>query len=664
MSNLDTPSSLSSAFGKPQPYLPPSALPPQADRSRRGPPPTYPSIKYHFNPGDSLTPDQSDIPCRLLGEHLLRLSLLALVGLELPLQNTAPGWSYTRWTISDTQWFLDADLDFGTAYSIARIAWAHFKSPATGLQLVMGGFDVAGHRQRLWAVLASLEQERENAIAVDPHTHEEVINEPTGIMPRRIWDLKANRLVDFRVLTAEHMLLRERSPEAVFAYASRRTYPVFWAVTHSWTADMVKEESPTNGYQWPIPLPSGVTLDQVRSEILSFGGEYVWLDVVCLRQEAGPEVESVRAQEWKIDVPTIGNIYCAAFKIVRYFNGLGRAFSRVGWSNERHWINRAWTLQEVRPEAITHTGGVLPGVVFMNETSEVDPGRILSFRQVFAPVLRFAKLKDGTGMRSAPLEGAGCSLYDLAREMQRRHSSNPVDKVAGLLYLLRRRTPQLPVYALNITAEVAWERWFHHLSFELMLEIAFDFPHRGGEWQMFPTWNQLLNWPTRDPDMPHQTPEWTSGENLYIMPTTLMAAGLEMADLAQAKPFYYPKGLLLCDVLLEPHSDSEGSGREYWVTRGASKIAFVRCYPDQPPIPRGNYTLAGHQISEECNWIVGRYLGELIGDQFQDAQTSLPRNNGQVRAAILKKVGVLKTDFVSDLGSVDFPIVERHCMFI
>ena len=45
---------------------------------------------------------------------------------------------------------------------------------------------------------------------------------------------------------------------------------------------------------------------------------------LCLRQKSEVDhLEKLRVEEWKLDVPTIGNVYRAAANIVRYFNGLG-----------------------------------------------------------------------------------------------------------------------------------------------------------------------------------------------------------------------------------------------------------------------------------------------------------------------------------------------------
>ena len=146
-------------------------------------------------------------------------------------------------------------------------------------------------------------------------------------------------------------------------------------VSHAWVAD--KDRSliwtEANQQMWPIPVPKGVFLEDVRGEMIRLGVRYAWLDVLCLRQRAQPTlgtelatpvsrevVETVkrreqhRLEEWKVDVPTIGAIYSnldeeglyGGGPIVIFMSGLGRPFRDEGWDGERHWLRRAWTLQE------------------------------------------------------------------------------------------------------------------------------------------------------------------------------------------------------------------------------------------------------------------------------------------------------------------------------
>lgn len=90
--------------------------------------------------------------------------------------------------------------------------------------------------------------------------------------------------------------------------------------------DRIDVMTPINGNEWPVPIPKDTDLDLVRIEMLNLGAEYVWLDVLCLRQRGG-RGEDIRGEEWKLDVPTIGHVYRITEKVVCYFSGLGRPLS-------------------------------------------------------------------------------------------------------------------------------------------------------------------------------------------------------------------------------------------------------------------------------------------------------------------------------------------------
>ncbi|KAK0455302.1 uncharacterized protein EV420DRAFT_594194 [Desarmillaria tabescens] len=148
----------------------------------------------------------------------------------------------------------------------------------------------------------------------------------TNVPVRRIWDLYSNRVVSSWV-----------------------TYRSPLPISHAWMdeKDRVEVWTPINGYEWPVPIPKDANLDLIRIEMLNLGAEYVWLDVLCLRQKGGPR-KHLRAEEWKLDVPTIGNVYHDN-TVVCYLNGLGRPLNlTAGYlESDRCWFRRAWTLQEI-----------------------------------------------------------------------------------------------------------------------------------------------------------------------------------------------------------------------------------------------------------------------------------------------------------------------------
>ncbi len=103
-----------------------------------------------------------------------------------------------------------------------------------------------------------------------------------------------------------------------------------------------------------MPLPKDANLDLIRIEMLNEGAEYAWLDVLCLRQVGG-RGEDLRAEEWKVDVPTIGRLYEMSHgALVCYLSGLGRPFSlkEDDLESDRCWFRWAWTLQETRHRMI------------------------------------------------------------------------------------------------------------------------------------------------------------------------------------------------------------------------------------------------------------------------------------------------------------------------
>ena len=240
----------------------------------------------------------------------------------------------------------------------------------------------------------------------------------------------------------------------------------------------------------------------MRKQLLDFGAKYVWLDVLCLRQSSNPcpkkhcpqECELCLHQlsyfdwlkklEWEIDVPTIGNVYRSAKKIVRYFNGLGVPFSLEDWDGDKHWLRRAWTLQEITDEDATIDGSPYDGDVL--KCRGKFSGKPTTLEDAINGVVKISQQIQSKD---------GCGVYELVKEMASRVSTNPIDKISGLLYLLN--TVKLPCYHENFSCEDYWTWCFYLLPTWRKVEILFDFPERGSETQWFPTWEQNQKWPAR-----------------------------------------------------------------------------------------------------------------------------------------------------------------------
>ena len=553
--------------------------------------------------GGIITPKQANVSCKELGEEVLRRALVALVNLN---KDTAR--AKYQWIENDVRYFVACNLDFGLAYAAARVAWEHFGEHSSRI--------ISINRGRWHKHAQELDKARAKAIEIDS-IQQELILSPYSIMPRRIWDLKSNRVVDFRMLHA--------------AQSTIDTRPTFWAVTHSWASHMSPVWTSINQYQWPVPLPKDISLEHVRSELLTLGAEYVWIDVLCLRQQSEVDsLEQLRQKEWKLDVPTIGNIYRAAAHIVRYFNGLGVHFSNKDWDGPRHWLQRAWTLQEIAAESTTINGGIPrdQGKVFLDSEGEVS-GKIIKLRGALRPVIQLAAQVDSQH---------GCDLYELAREMSRRKSTKDVDKLAGLFYLLR--TTKLPCYDEKKTSEDIWTQCFHLLPAGRKAEFLLNFPYRGSEEQWFPTWAQVLDWPVRDPEYDHIRPQIS----LASIKTT-----------SGEVPLFIGNVWTIPDAIF---TDGHNAG-QYEVKIRNLVFGFYLPYLLQEPldIQDSVFTLAIADLGHAYNWVLCKPM-----DRGQRVGTAAV-GPGVAEFKVLKKVGVIRTDSSCDL-LVGKLLQKVDCLFV
>jgi len=562
-----------------------------------------------FRAGEPITSAQADFLCTELNEETLISLLVSLVGIHDMAAKRLQGWIR-----NDIRYFISQNFDFGLAYAAARVGWKHFNE----------GVNIAVQRGR-W-----LKKEKEIGVARIQAIHtdsagQELIKRPYSVMPRRIWDLKSNRVIEYRMLHSEVQSIKIPSN-------AMNTRAPFWAVTHSWTQKMRKVETSINQYQWPVPLPEEIEVHNLRTELLNFGAEYIWLDVMCLRQQstANNFLEIIRQDEWKLDVPTIGNIYHAAESLVRYFNGLGKPFSCENWDDSRHWLRRAWTLQEIGSEAMTFNGGTSQynGHVFLNARGKFK-GEPITLRRAMQPIVKLAS-QVGTP--------SGCSVYHLAREMANRVATNPTDKVFGLSYLLRAKI--LPTYDETVSEEFAWKRCFHVLPFRKKLEILFDFPSRGTAQQWFPTWKQLMEWPQSNPDYEHHPTEWP--QNYGVPETTNNGAR-----------FFIPNAWAISGVL---HASEENE----YILKGSDKsFVFYDPYLSQMRIEvsdQHEFTLVVLTVADFSNFVVCKKVGTK-----EELRKS---NNGTekwMKVVYLEKVGVLRTDHNIIQGII---FKKINCLFV
>ena len=326
---------------------------------------------------------------------------------------------------------------------------------------------------------------------------------------RRVWDVCANRVI----------------PHSWVRGFNLRLMPI----SHAWVSDeeIVYSWTSVNHRLWPVPFPRGVDIETIRAELVHLGIRYTWLDVLCLRQKVQPiadttmpvnldkaeiaKREQKRLEEWKVDVPLIGGIYADAYHIVTYLNGLGRPFRPEGWENERHWIRRAWTLQEMLNIDQTIIAGL--------RDRSINPWRC----NVCAPLYFYSLLtsqvnqvNEKTTLRKA-IDDIDMmkDRIEAVWEMQHRCASNPLDKVAGLFFFLFNQRCQgdfvsakpcdtVPTYIPSETPSYAWNRLVKTAARieeddeeELMsfgVQLLKIFPHPSAE-HWFPSWAQVMQYP-------------------------------------------------------------------------------------------------------------------------------------------------------------------------
>ncbi len=324
--------------------------------------------------------------------------------------------------------------DFGTVYAHLRPYWYRYK--------------VASMKHEL-RIREEEDREMRKKVLIDGRITKR------DVPPRLVWDLYANRVVPYWVVP---FLSADERPSAI---------------SHAWVdeKDRVDVMTPINGHEWPVPMPKEANLDLIRIEMLNLRVEYAWLDVLCLRQEGGKN-EHLRLEEWKLDVPTIGSVYEKAKRVVCYFNGLGRPLHLTPgyFESDRCWFRRAWTLQEITPDLI------IAGKT-RNDVMEQDVQRRFD-EQLFS-------------LRLIRHTYVSINIFDILSQMQNRVSTKPLDRVAGLAYLLK--LDFIPIYEAKQSPEDAWGTLVDAMKPGNRTELLRYYPEPGnGKERWRPSWQQAM----------------------------------------------------------------------------------------------------------------------------------------------------------------------------
>ncbi|KAK0491888.1 hypothetical protein EDD18DRAFT_1465660 [Armillaria luteobubalina] len=449
--------------------------------------------------------------------------------------------------------------DFGTAFSRLRPFWYD---------------DLTNIHDELHLHEAWDQQMRQDVLV-----NNKIINQL--LPPRRVWDLYSNRVVP---------------------WWAARIYPL--AISHAWMEEeyCADVQTPINGYQWPVPMPKDANLNLIRIEMLNRGEQYAWLDVLCLRQVGGRR-EDLCAKEWKVDVPTIGRVYEKSHGgVVCYLSGLGRPFSlkEEDLESDRCWFRRAWTLQEFRSD--------------MSIGGDTGDDRFISKEMRARIENRLLQLRE-----TSVLSGQGMHTSIALSEMQMRVSTNPVDRVAGLSYILW--TAEIPAYYVSQSQEEAWMALVDVMDKAIRGELFFRYPKAGDGKQCWrPSWKQVMTGalPSSQLTMPLFTYVWRDKDD---------DADWRFGPCIESG---HVRGL--------DEESPEGKRREGEllvedITGGKHIFKIVADY--QYLIPEGSYILVGSNTSdnegtfeEEQHWVVGE---RLPGGTFKKVSVFMMTDEDEVK---------------------------------
>ncbi|SJL02838.1 uncharacterized protein ARMOST_06176 [Armillaria ostoyae] len=441
--------------------------------------------------------------------------------------------------------------DFGTCYGHLRSVWFN---------------DLTGIEDEL-RTREALDQDMRKDVLVG----QRIVNR--HVPPRRVWDLYSNRVVPWWVV---------------------RRYPL--GISHAWMEEEDRTDvlTPINGREWPVPIPKDANLDLIRIEMLSLGAEYAWLDVLCLRQVGG-RGEHLRPEEWKVDVPTIGYVYQWTDRVVAYISGLGRPLSlKAGdFQSDRYWFKRAWTLQEFSRQGISEQPLIIGGDTRDSEIMEKDVQTMFWTDLLSLIEVWFEPTSDVLG-----------NLRMLSA-MQKRVSTNPVDKIAALTYLLG--PSYVPAYYEAQSEEDAWTALVGAMHPMHRAQLFFQCPQPGnGQKYWRPSWRQVMT-----EVLPLFSRSW--GNNVYRTEET-------------NTDWYDSNGACQCIEAGYVRGLAEGSpqgrhrqGELFVKDNAGGKHTFKIVADHQYPIPDGLYTLLGSNLGLSLGflvqgqyWVVGRMLPEQV----------------------------------------------------
>lgn len=515
-----------------------------------------PLQELYKGPRQVLTSEAASTPISTLGPEGLLERMNSYLGTTFVLDEARK--SLLETTIEALQ-DLKYAKDFGFAYALLRPRWN--LDPQQAIQEI--------HEQRDMD-----DTERRN-----PIKGRWIARGSREVGPRRVWDLWSNRVIP--------------------SWMARRTWEMgipldvgwWFAVSHVWMEKPESVDSPINGHQWLVPIPRETNLDRVRTELLHVTSEdmqYAWLDVLCLRQKKSIHVEkeSVLAEEWEVDIPIIGSIYTHAKTVVYYYSGLGLPFQIGDVEYGRHWLKRAWTLQEHRSQGwVAGMSKHTPRLPHLGDRWYIPTDdSVREFCQ------RMARLPNHKGTF-----GRGRSFLHIVDEMRSRfaHEDSEIDRIAGLvsfsggtLHGILTQKHTKPTYILGEKPENAWQRLVQWLNNEERGDIMFYTPEAGPGTKESPAW----------------CPTWQQAmEKTATVPSMIIFGGHIQFDNDRHEYWMDDSKRVECNItgFAEPVAKDKREGKVAMRSKhGSDWLDFSATADHRQPIPDGRYTLlVGQRIN-------------------------------------------------------------------
>ncbi len=259
------------------------------------------------------------------------------------------------------------------------------------------------------------------------------------------------------------------------------------------------------------------------------------------------------------------------------------------FDSDRCWFNHAWTLQEVAHQNHEFCGVTPDGPL------DAKPYKDGSYAN--ESLKRFHQ-------KLRCLWQAFHEIFEVLEEMRHRTSTNPVDKIAGIAFLLGPCT--IPAYHESQSIEGAWTALINTTNSAIRGALFFLYPEPGNAGTIWrPSWDQLMKKSLPE----YHTP--ADSNNCYTRIERDAENSVDRCEEVLCIENGCVRGLAIVDV-----SGTDRHGELLVEDTSGMQHSFHVIAIHQFPIPDGMYTLIGSQESrydsprQWVQWVVGRRLAD------------------------------------------------------